>query len=221
MRHALDASGTGDRRTQATFQALVDAVLPAGASPACAAPAEQAVATGSPCIDQYIIWELEHSVPIREKRQLALIHSSLAKATAALLDAGAMQLIETGQAECMAAGVSSFLDGGPFAALTRVDRLRAMTLLEQLNLDLQELPLPFRNNPAYIRNVVSALNQLTLFGYYSEWSAYGTTRLYPPDDRRLACFPCSWREVGYPGPAYGYRELPGFSLADWHRKEGR
>lgn len=51
----------------------------------------------------------------------------------------------------------------------------------------------------------SALNRITMMGYYSEWSGYGSTRLEKPDQRRLEFFPISWKQVGYPGPSLGYR----------------
>lgn len=47
----------------------------------------------------------------------------------------------------------------------------------------------------------------TMFGYYSEWSGYGTTRLAPPNERKFEYAPISWKQVEYPGPSLGYHAL--------------
>jgi hypothetical protein len=94
-----------------------------------------------------------------------------------------------------------------YATLSPIDRLRALTLLEQTALYNTDLPLPFKDNPEYVLYITSVLNRFTLMGYYSEWSGYGTTRLEMPNQRRLEYFPLSWEQVGYPGPSLGYRAL--------------
>lgn len=69
-----------------------------------------------------------------------------------------------------------------------------------------------KNNAGLVLNITDAINRLVMFGYYSEWSGYGTTRLAPPTRRRLEEFPVGWTQSAYPGPSYGYRELRGFLL---------
>lgn len=65
-------------------------------------------------------------------------------------------------------------------------------------------------DPLYIQigdrlSVLQSLNRLTMMGYYSEWSGYGSTCLNPPNQRVLEYYPISWKQIGYPGPSSGYR----------------
>lgn len=94
-----------------------------------------------------------------------------------------------------------------FASLTPFNQLYTLTLLEQLQIDLSNLPFPFKDNPAFVVSVTSSLLSYTMMGYYSEWSGYGTTRLANPDNRVFEYNPLSWEQVGYPGPSLGYRAL--------------
>jgi hypothetical protein len=206
-----------DLHTSSTFQALVHSIIPHTPNPPATLGDVQVLEALNLNIYKYIIWELDYSLTIPLKLQLNLINTSLSKSTAQLLDAAATQLIQTGKAKCTL-NVWAFPGGGPFAALFRSDRLRAITLLEQLEIDLSSLPAPYQNNPGLIRNMMDALNQLTLFGYYSEWTAYGTTRLFPPDSRRIEYFPIGWVESKYPGPAFGYRDFRGFLLTFRHKR---
>lgn len=208
--------GIFDLHTRATFQALVHAIIP-DTLWIEASGIIQGVAILDLKVYEYIIWTLDHSLAIPIKQQLNL-NTSLSKSTAQLLDAAATQLVWSGQIK-YPLNVWAFLEGGSFAALLRGDRLRVIALLEQLKIDLGSLPVPYQNNPGLIRNMMDALSQLTLFGYYSEWSAYGTTRLLPPDYRRMEHFPVGWIQAGYPGPAFGYRDFRGF-LVDFPHREG-
>ena len=150
-------------------------------------------------IDEYLIWSLDHlfsNVP-------------LASPTAELLNIAANQLISMG-----AAGESfnpeDFPYGSTFAALSQEDRLKAITLLERLQIDLTNLPFPFHNNPIFIQIITDPLNRLTVFSYYSEWSGYGETRFAPFEKRKLEDIPVSWKQIRYPGKAYRYHALRGY-----------
>ena len=99
------------------------------------------------------------------------------------------------------------MGGSAFAAIDHSDRFRALTLLEQLNTYLADLPIPFQGNPELILYTTSSLNRFTMMGYYSEWSGYGSTRLESPNQRKLEYHPLSWKQIGYPGPSLGYRAL--------------
>jgi hypothetical protein len=105
---------------------------------------------------------------------------------------------------------SSFPGGGSFTILFPEDRIRTIEIIDQINLDLGKLPPPYQNNPGLIKQVVAALPGMTMFGFYSEWPGYGSTRLFVPEYRRLEDFPHAWLQVGYPGPAYGYRDFRGY-----------
>lgn len=210
-------NGLFDLHTRATFQALVHAIIP-DAFWIAISGVIQRIGILDLKVYEYIIWTLDHSLTIPIKQQLNLIHTSMSKSTAQLLDAAATQLVWSGQVK-YPLDVCTFLGGGSFAALLRGDRLRVLALLDGLKIDLGSLPVPYQNNPGLIRNMMDVLNQLTMFGFYSEWSAYGTTRLLPPDYRRMECFPIGWIQAGYPGPAFGYRDFRGF-LVDFPHKEG-
>lgn len=143
----------------------------------------------------------------------------LSHSTAMMLDSAATQLVNSRQIQTL--GQSLFSGGGMFSCLSRKDRLRTLSALENLQLDLYLLPAPYQNNAGLIKHVTDALNRFSMFGYYSEWPAYGSTRLYPPPYRRLEFFPWGWQQVGYPGVSFGYRDFRGFLMKiDRKRNEG-
>jgi len=169
------------RRTQETFQAFVDAIIPR--TPGLAEEYGRIQFFGALDLhtDEYITLSLDY------------YYIPLAEITAEMLDVAAEQLV--------------VMDGSAFAALEPSDRLRALTLLEQIHIYLADLPIPFRDNPELILYITSALNRFTMMGYYSEWSGYGSTRLATPNQRKLEYFPISWKQIGYPGPSLWYRAL--------------
>lgn len=193
-----------NHHVQATFRALVDAMIPF--SPLHASQEFGALALG---VDEYVIWELDHSLAVQ--REMNVMNIPLAAPTAGMLNAAATQLIVTGQTECMT-NLPVFALCSPFAALSVRDRFRAISLLEQLQIDLGVLPSPYTNNAGLVKIMANTLNIYVMFGYYSEWAAYGSTRLSTPECRSIQFFPPSWIQVGYPGPAYGYRDFRGFLL---------
>jgi hypothetical protein len=147
-------------------------------------------------IGDFLIWEFDHSVSIHTG---VTFHTVLLSGPIALmLDSAANQLI------CRSilnkSRDSYFPDGGTFCYLSRHDRLVTLSYLEQLKIDLGDLPEPFRYNGNWIKLTVDLINRHTMFGYYSEWSGYGSTRLLPPDYRKLEYTPVSWEQIDYPGP---------------------
>lgn len=190
--------------TRLTFQALVDAIIPPTLRPAEAGGVEFAAGALQLCLDQYVIGNTDHSqfVPVDGG-----VPEPLSLSTARMLNVGAKYGSFPGSGD------------GMFYSLSREDRLRTLDSLDRLIVPLSLLPLPFRNNPALVQTMIDTLNQLTMFGYYSEWFGYGTTRLFPPDCRQLEFVPPGWRLCGYPGPAFGYRDFRGFVLR-YPRSEG-
>jgi len=210
-RTILDAK---DAYTRATFQALADAILPPVIRRTEEGGAEWIPGAVQLWADRFASGELDFSQFIPAG---AGPIEPLSRASARLLDAAARQLVRRGLMQDTE-NPWTFPGGGLFSALSRTDRLRALTLLDRLEIPLDTLPFPFTNNPPMIQVIVNSFYQLTLFGYYSEWFGYGTTRLAPPNDRRLEAFPPSWRLVGYPGPSFGYRDLRGFLLKYPHKQ---
>lgn len=206
-----------NRYIRSTFQALVHAIIPPHLRYKNCLGTVQVAGALELHVYEYVIWILDHSITRPVKEQLKLVNGSMSKATAELLDAGAVQLIQKGQL-LFPLNVTAFPYGGPFSALSPIDRLRAITLIEQLDINLEDLSIPYKNNPGLVRNMMDVLNELPLFGQYSEWTAYGTTRLFSPENRRVEHFPLGWFQTGYPGPSFGYRDFRGFLAAYKHKK---
>jgi hypothetical protein len=80
-------------------------------------------------------------------------------------------------------------------------------MLEHLQVNPAELPVPYQNNPILVISIITVLIRFAMMGYYSEWAGYGSTRLYSPNERELENHPISWKQTGYPGPSLGYRAL--------------
>jgi len=180
--------------TQDTFKAFVDAVIPRSPKLAEEFGRIQYFGALDLHVDEYMIMSLNN------------YYIPLAKPTAEILDIAAEQLVFMGGNNRLF-NYLRFPRGGIFAALSPGDRFRAFTLLVQLNIKLEDLPEPYKDNPELVLSITSALNRFTMMGYYSEWSGYGSTRLMEPNQRVLEYFPLSWNQVGYPGPSLGYRAL--------------
>ncbi|QMV43928.1 hypothetical protein [Cohnella cholangitidis] len=186
--------------TYVTFRALVDAIVPC--TPELSVfGADLAIGGVQLAIHEYMIWEMDHSLTLDLGRYPEVM--PLAAPTAGLLNAGAIQLAASGKANYAVPG------SVPFASLSPENRIRTLALLENLQVDLGALPPPYRNDGGLVKFVVDFLNRQTMFGNYSEWSAYGTTRLATPTERRLEYFPIGWRQTGYPGVSKGYRAFRG------------
>jgi hypothetical protein len=205
-----------NRYIRSTFQALVYAIFPPNFRFKDLRTVQIAGAQELH-VYEYVIWILDHSIALPVKEQLNLENTSMSKSTAELLDVGAAQLIQTGQI-LYPLNVTVFPNGGPFSALSPIDRLRAISLIERLDINLENLSIPYKNNPGLVRNMIDVLNELPLFGYYSEWTAYGSTRLFSPEFRRVEYFPHGWFQTQYPGPSFGYRDFRGFLATFKHKK---
>lgn len=156
---------------------------------------------------EYILAILDQSISQKIKSQMNV--ASMAKSTAQLLDSGAVALIQSGENVNLLT-VSGFPYGGPFTYLSQIDRLKAISKLDRLQINKKHLSLPYKDNLGLIRNMMDVLNQLTLFGFYSEWTGYGSSATLPPEKRRLEYVPVGWEQVHYPGPSYAYRDFRGF-----------
>jgi hypothetical protein len=126
-----------DSHTQATFQALVDAIIPitcqyAGASATVFAPGAIDLR-----IQDYVMKELDFSQFIPADAEQNVI--PLSKSTAILLDIGAAQYLSLNHALLPSSGLSYPCEG-LFSTLPRSDRLRAVTLLDHLAVPLESLP---------------------------------------------------------------------------------
>ncbi|WP_438449025.1 hypothetical protein [Gorillibacterium sp. sgz5001074] len=189
-----------ERDVVTAFKALSDTVVPA----AYGEPG--AVDYG---VEHFIMWQLDHMVTVPS--DLGQIPVQLSRATASLLDAAAatwcISVQHPGSPPAPVCPVP-----GLFASLNTRDRAGALSLLQGPRLELGSLPSPYTYNAGFVRTMFHVLTTLPMMGFYSEWIGYGTTRLLSPDYRVMERFPEGWRQAGYPGPSYGYRELRGYLL---------
>ncbi|MBK1811906.1 hypothetical protein JHL18_14890 [Clostridium sp. YIM B02505] len=193
--------------TSETFKAFVDAFIPR--TPPLALKLGEIQFWGGLDLktDQYLIKSLNNYLSLTDDTGTHII--PLAEPTAIMLNKAAKQLILIG-GNTEPINLNQIPITGVFAALSPVDRFLAITLLEELKVDLSSLPYPYTNNPGFILSVTSTLNRLTIVGYYSEWSGYGTTALKAPDNRKLEYYPLSWEQIKYPGPSKGYHVMRGY-----------
>ncbi|MCR2805663.1 hypothetical protein [Paenibacillus soyae] len=185
--------------TKAAFAAVVDAIIPLELWMAGAFPNDWY---------EFVIKQIDHSQFVSYGSGAQAGGEALSLTTAKLLDIGAQELLRRGLM-IMPMNNGPFVGGGLFARLSRIDRLRTIAILNQVAVPTGLLPPPYRNNPGLVQTMMDSLFQLTMFGYDSEWAGYGTTRLLPPDEQRVEFFPPAWRQIGYPGPSFGYRALRG------------
>lgn len=201
---------------RSTFRALVQAIIP---PTPCLIDLSGAVFHPGALefkVYRYVIWILDHSISYPVKLKINV--QSIALSTAELLDHGAVQLIKNCQ-NVYPVNIMSFPHGGLFSKLSPIDRLRALTLINRLEININYINPPYKNNPDLVRQMTAVLNQLTMFGFYSEWTGYGTTSQCPPNQRRVEYFPPGWILAKYPGPSYAYRDFRGFLAYITHEKE--
>jgi hypothetical protein len=181
--------------TQATFMAFADTIIPS------------TLGALDLRLDEFIQWTLDHYVSI--EGEWGVKNKTLSSQTARLLDMAASQLECSGKVK-ETPNYDNNPNGGLFSALSPQDRLEAIRLLENLQVDMGILPHPYRNNSGLVQNVITALHVMVMFGYYSEWFSFGLTRLAYPENQRVERHPFIWDSVDYPGPSFGYRAFRGF-----------
>jgi len=192
-----------DAYVKSTFKALVDTMIP---------PPWGAVDLQ---MDDYLIMILDHYISVQEGLHTKTIH--LSTPTAIILDVAATELMYLHSMKHSPYDIT-YPKKGAFKGLTHNNRIKAIQLLETLQVDLNALPSPFRNNGSLVKFIVTYAFQMVKFGYYSEWIAYGSTRFDPPEERKFETKPFTWDFVGYPGVSYGYRALRGFLVDEFSEK---
>ncbi|MCM3697785.1 hypothetical protein [Paenibacillus macerans] len=204
MQTTKSYAALADRGTYETFRALVKAIIPG--TPVLGPL--QAPGAAELYVHEYLIWELDHTLALMFG--ISRTDFPLSASTARMLNTGAVQFVAGGGAPD--APQVPVWAVSPFSALAPADRIRVLALLEQLRFDLGLLPPPYRDDGGFLKFIIDYLNRGTMFGNYSEWSAYGTTRLDTPTRRKLEHFPIGWRQAGYPSVSSGYRAFRGFML---------
>ncbi|SIQ83263.1 hypothetical protein SAMN05421858_0546 [Haladaptatus litoreus] len=126
-----------------------------------------------------------------------------------VFDVVAAEFLTKGKNQEPASFNEKFPAGGTFTKLAPRDRLRCLwTIVEDGVIDdLDELLSPLVPDVGILKYVVMAVNGLHGFGYYTEWSGYGSTSTNTPNERELqkpAGEVQSRKQSDYPGPAPGY-----------------
>jgi hypothetical protein len=94
------------------------------------------------------------------------------------------------------------------------DQLRRSPLNEDGLLD------KVTNYPGFIKFQIFGVNSFSQFGYYTEWSGYGDTKIACPSERVFGGVEAvqSYDQTKYPGPARGYAAFRGYEVEEF--KEG-
>ena len=247
---AAQAAEATDPTTRATFEAIVDAVIPETPEVAAELGPEHEPGGLAVGLDAYLIefvntlfsvWDapnpsasfaadlsvgtpdeaptdaevsLSPSVAYRQRRES---NARLAEFVAKVCDAAAVELLARAENEAPP-DPTRFEGGGPFASLERQDRLRALSLLDEKELDTAELPGPlFEGSAGLVPQLVVAFTQVV---YYSEWEGYEDFSA-PPSERTFSGEDVqSWAQTDFPGiidgaAAFrGYWGAPDASLGD-------
>ncbi|WP_251343590.1 hypothetical protein [Haloplanus halophilus] len=103
---------------------------------------------------------------------------------------------------------------GAFSKLSRRDRLRAVGLLDELELEISQFDGElFEFDGGLVGQLVVGFTEMI---YYSEWQGYDeftqppSERVHPNDPAAVQ----SWRQTGYPGFSPGYAALRGYLGSD-------
>lgn len=225
----LPRAGTyTDMHTAVTFRAVTDAVLPRTPALESELGAEYVPGGVDVDLDTFAVTYVNNAF------QFGLPHVGprgnlpLAAPVANALDIAALKLLSRGRneshpspdrpLELFGGGAGSVIDvaaaAGPFAMLSREDRLRAISVLDEIEIEVAPFRgLEFEIDGGLVGQLVVGFTELL---YYSEWQGYEAfTR--PPSERVHSNDPSevqSWRQTGYPGYASGYAALRGYVGTD-------
>ncbi|MFB6295230.1 MAG: hypothetical protein ABEH66_00080 [Halobacteriales archaeon] len=214
-----------DPHTRVTFRAVVDAVVPE--TPALGSDIGPEHGPGGLAVDldDFVITYVDNGF------QLGLPHVGshgnlpLSDPVAQALDSAALTLLDRGEntAEPSDDRAYDLLDPdesvessaiGPFARLSRRDRLRAIALLDEFEFKISPTEGDlFEFDAGLVGQLVVGFTEMI---YYSEWEGYDeydqapSERVHPNDPAAVQ----SWRQTGYPGFANGYAALRGYLGTD-------
>ncbi|PHQ39555.1 hypothetical protein DJ69_05770 [Halorubrum persicum] len=223
----LELVGVGpdvDPHTKVTFRAIGDAVMPETPGLAGELGPEHVSGGLAVDLDAFTVTYVDDGF------QLGLPHLGpqgnipIADPIAHLLDSAALTLVERGDNE-RDPDVDRALSllgpddpspravedvVGPFAKLSRRDRLRAIAIVDEF--DVEFTPTDddlFELDAGLVGQLVIGFMEMI---YYSEWQGYDEftqppSRRSHPNDRSAVQ---SWRQTGFPGFADGYAALRGY-----------
>jgi hypothetical protein len=236
---AAETAEETDPTTRATYRAIVEAVIPK--TPELAdelgpehepgglelGMSDYLIAVTNAIFSMYDAPELVLSVVVDEEVEVGEVeldvhqevateqdpefNARLAELVGKICDAAATELLARGDNED-GPDPTRFEAGGPFATLSRPDRLRALALLDEREVETTRLPDGAKESTAAL--VPQLLVAFTEGIYYSEWEGYDD--IYnPPSERefgetvdgeRLQ----SWQQTDFPGVIAGSNSFRGY-----------
>ena len=210
--------------TIVTFRAAVDAVIPRTPDLAAELGPEHVPGGLEIGLAEYLISYVNHGFQLGLPQLGPRGTVALARPVATLLDAAALKLILRGDhtsppsstyvwpliSEDDSSPVPFLRAAGPFARLHPEDRLRAVGIIDEIDVEISrsedEL---FEFNGGLVGQLVVGFAKLI---YYCEWQGYEDYEL-PQSARKFTEDPGSiqgWAQTGYPGVANGYPALRGY-----------
>jgi hypothetical protein len=230
LRSAPDPAPGPDTAVHArlSFRAVADAVVPGTPGLADELGSEHAAGGGTVGLGDFLAVYADDLFQFGLPGVGARGNLPLAGPVADALDAAALALLERGANgdEPSRERAAELLDpadpdptrgadaAGTFATLSREDRLRAVGVLEESEVELRgpdgEL---FEFDAGLVGQLVVGFTEMI---YYSEWEGYDGY-VKPPSELTHPNSPAavrSWRQTGYPGVAPGYAALRGYLGTD-------
>lgn len=231
---ALGLRSGPDPYTVMTFRAIADAVIPETPELEQELGAEHVPGGLSIDIEEFVVTYIDDGFQFGLPDLGPQGNIPLATPIANVLDAAAVKLLEEGNNEDEPSTDRALALLGPddpepddlagavgtFAELSRQDRLRAISILDDFEIEVsptdQDL---FELDAGLVGQLVVGFMEMI---YYSEWEGYDEFN-QPPSQRSHPNTPDavqSWRQTGFPGfkPGYaalrGYLGLDGSSLGD-------
>ncbi len=216
--------GDRDLHTKMTFRATVDAVIPRTPELEAELGPEHVPGGLDIGLAEYLVTYVNHGFQLGFPQLGPRGTLSFARPVAKALDVAALKLVLRGhnaeppsrtfvrpliEADATAS-TSLFAAAGPFARLSPEDRLRAIGIVDDIEISVarseDEL---FEFNGGLVGQLVVGFAKLI---YYSEWQGYEnydeppSTRIFSDDPGAVQ----SWRQTGFPGIANGYPALRGY-----------
>jgi hypothetical protein len=207
--------------TQITFRAIVDAVIPETPNLETTLGPDHSPGGLAIGLDDFMIWYINNGFQLGFPYIGPQGNVSLADPVAQVLDAAALTILDRNENTTPPSNDYAFdlLDTndslyenniGPFARLSRTDRLRAIGILDEFEIEISPVDGElFEFDAGLIGQLVVGFTEMI---YYSEWARYDefdrppSTRVYSNTPRDIQ----SWRQTDYPGVANGYAALRGY-----------
>lgn len=213
-----------DLHVEVTFRAIVDAVVPETPQLGDELGPEHTPGGLAVEMEEFLVAFVDDLFQFGFPHVGTRGNLPLALPVAEVLDAAASALIARGDLESVpdVQRAVALLDSddpsarrvkrvaGPFATLSRDDRLRALGILDEFEVTVSPFGHGlFEFDAGLVGQLVIGFTEMI---YYSEWSGYDDFSR-PPSDRSHPNDPAavqSWRQTGYPGFADGYAALRGY-----------